>query len=207
MRRRGFTLIEVLLSLAIFALAAVGLAAAYSNVLLGRAALRQDEQDLEDMSRVRAALMENPSFELVETGGEVHLPGDRLARWKGKIEPTTVSDLFTVTLTAEIQPQAGGDFGAPRTETRLLLRPSWSVAADRAKIRDEVRQRLERERGYTESMRTTTPTAAAPAPGKGGKPGQGAGGKPGGRKPATKPEANPAPKPGAGQPAPARRPQ
>ena len=41
MRRRGFTLIEVLMSLAIFALAAVSLGAAYSNVLMSRLALKQ----------------------------------------------------------------------------------------------------------------------------------------------------------------------
>lgn len=169
MRRRGFTLIEVLMSLAIFALAAVGLGAAYSNVLLGRAALRQNEQDLEDMARVRAALLENPNFDDVEAGGEVHLPGDRTARWKGKIEATPVSDLFTVTLTCEIQAEADGEYSPERTETRMLLRPTWSIPSDRSKIRDEVRQRLERERGYTESNGNSGSLAKAGATvGKGG---------------------------------------
>ena len=58
MRRRGFTLIEVLMSLAIFALAAVSLGAAYSNVLMSRLALKQDEQRLDDLARCRAALEE-----------------------------------------------------------------------------------------------------------------------------------------------------
>ena len=80
MRRRGFTLIEVLMSLAIFALAAVSLGAAYSNVLMGRLALQQDEQRLDDLARCRAALMETPGFDDVETGGEIHLPDDRTAR-------------------------------------------------------------------------------------------------------------------------------
>lgn len=169
MRRRGFTLIEVLMSLAIFALAAVGLGAAYSNVLLGRAALRQNEQELEDMARVRAALMENPNFEDIEAGGEVHLPGDRTARWKGKIEPTAVSDLFTVTLVTEIQAEPSGDFGPERTEVRMLLRPTWSIPADRSKIRDEVRQRLEQERGYTESTGNPSAPHAGAAASKNGK--------------------------------------
>ncbi len=150
MRRRGFTLIEVLMSLAIFALAAVSLGAAYSNVLMSRLALKQDEQRLDDQARCRAALLETPGFDDVETGGEIHLPGGRTATWQGKIEATSVSDLFAVQLTAEIEPPDGGE-AEEFTETRMLLRPTWSIPADRQKIRDEARQRLEQERGYKEA--------------------------------------------------------
>ena len=150
MRRRGFTLIEVLMSLAIFALAAVSLGAAYSNVLMSRLALKQDEQRLDDQARCRAALLETPGFDDVESGGEIHLPGERKARWQGKIEATAVSDLFAVQLTAEIEPPDGGE-PEEFTETRMLLRPTWSIPADRQKIRDEVRQRLQQERGYREA--------------------------------------------------------
>ena len=150
MKRRGFTLIEVLMSLAIFALAAVSLGAAYSNVLMSRLALKQDEQRLDDQARCRAALLETPGFDDVEAGGEIHLPGGRTARWQGKIEATSVSDLFAVQLTAEIEPPDGGE-PEEFTETRMLLRPTWSIPADRQKIRDEARQRLEKERGYKEA--------------------------------------------------------
>jgi len=176
MKRRGFTLIEVLMSLAIFALAAVSLGAAYSNVLMGRLALRQDEQRLDDLARCRSALLETPGFDDVETGGEIHLPGGRNARWKGKIEATAVSDLFAVQLTSEIQTEEGGDYGPEINETRMLLRPTWSIHSDRQKIRDEARQRLEKERGYTEANGNST-FISAPTRGKtlipAGQPGAG----------------------------------
>ena len=211
MRRRGFTLIEVLMSLAIFALAAVSLGAAYSNVLMSRLALKQDEQRLDDQARCRAALLETPGFDDVEAGGEIHLPGGRKATWQGKIEATSVSDLFAVQLTAEIEPPGGGE-AEEFTETRMLLRPTWSIPADRQKIRDEVRQRLLQERGYKEadgnSAFISAPTrgkklvpsnpgakgAAARPPastapgGKGGAPGKGA-------PPARAPAPSPAPRP------------
>ena len=150
MKRRAFTLIEVLVSLAIFAVAAVSLGAAYSNVLLSRIAMKQDEQRLDDRARCRAALLETPGFEDVEAGGEIHLPGGRIARWEGKIEATSVSDLFAVQLTAEIEAADGGE-AEEFAETRMLLRPTWSIPSDRQKIRDDARQRLEKERGYKEA--------------------------------------------------------
>lgn len=171
MRRRGFTLIEVLVSLAIFALAAVSLGAAYSNIILGRIALQQDEQRLDDIARCRAALMETPGFDDVETGGEIHLPGGRTARWKGKIEATAVSDLFAVQLTCEIQAVADGDYGEEISETRMLLRPTWSIPSDRQKIRDDARQRLEKERGYKEADGNSS-FISAPTRGKKLVPGQ-----------------------------------
>jgi general secretion pathway protein I len=176
MKRRGFTLIEVLMSLAIFALAAVSLGAAYSNVLMGRLALKQDEQRLDDLARCRAALLETPGFDDVEAGGDIHLPGGRAAHWQGKIEATAVSDLFAVQLTAEIEPIDGGDV-EEFTETRMLLRPTWSIPSDRQKIRDEARQRLEKERGYKEADGNSA-FISAPTRGKKLVPGQpGAGGK------------------------------
>ncbi|MEY4403985.1 MAG: hypothetical protein RIR91_2020 [Verrucomicrobiota bacterium] len=166
MNRRAFSLIEVLVALAIFALAAVGLGAAYSNVLLGRQALKQYDVGAEDMARCRAALLETVNFDDIETGGDVYLPDDRMARWQGKVEPTAVSDLFQVTLSAEIQKETGGEFIPMKEETRLLLRPTWSNASDRKLIRDAAKERLLKERGYDEATGGGTQFISAPTPKK-----------------------------------------
>ena len=166
MNRRAFSLIEVLVALAIFALAAVGLGAAYSNVLLGRQALKQYDVGAEDMARCRAALLETVNFDDIEVGGDIYLPDDRMARWQGTVEPTTVSALFAVTLSAEIQKESGGEYIPMKEETRLLLRPSWSTASDRKVIRDAAKERLLKERGYEEATGGGTPFISAPTPRK-----------------------------------------
>jgi general secretion pathway protein I len=166
MSRRAFSLIEVLVALAIFALAAVGLGAAYSNVLLGRQALKQYDVGAEDMARCRAALLETVNFDDIETGGDVYLPDDRMARWHGKVEATTVSDLFSVTLSAEIQRESGGEYIPMKEETRLLLRPTWSNASDRKLIRDAAKERLLKDRGYDEATGGGTQFISAPTPRK-----------------------------------------
>jgi general secretion pathway protein I len=184
MKHRGFTLIEVLVSLAIFALAAVGLGAAYSSVLQARMALKQDEQYLDDLARTRAAMLETVSFDSLDVGGDVNLPGDRKAHWKAKAEPTTVSDLFNVTLTMAIQRETNGEFTPDITETSMLLRPTWSVVSDRQKIIDAARERLYQQRGYKETDPGPGGLVSAPTPyknplagkGKGGQGGNGKGG-------------------------------
>jgi prepilin-type N-terminal cleavage/methylation domain-containing protein len=150
MRKKAFTLIEVLVALSIFALAAVGLGAAYSNVLLSRMALKEKGMGEEDFARCRAAMLETANFADIEKGGDVYLPDDRMARWKGKIEPTTVADLFWVTITVEIQATAGGSYGAPREQSQWILRPTWSVESDRTKLLADTKQRLLKIRGYDE---------------------------------------------------------
>ena len=150
MRKKAFTLIEVLVALAIFALAAVGLGAAYSNVLLSRMALKEKGVGEEDFARCRAAMLETANFADIEKGGDVYLPDDRMARWKGKIEPTTVVDLFWVTITVEIQASAGGPYGAPREQSQWILRPTWSVESDRTKLLADAKERLLKTRGYDE---------------------------------------------------------
>ena len=204
MNRRAFSLIEVLVALAIFALAAVGLGAAYTNVLLGRQALKQYDVGAEDLARCRAALLETVNYDDIEVGGDIYLPDDRMARWQGKVEPTEVSDLFTVTLSAEIQKETGGEFIPMKEETRLLLRPTWSTASDRKVIRDAAKARLLQERGYDEATGGTkfisSPTPRKPLGGgnvqtinngrgnqpSGNQPGGKGGNQPGGNQPGGK---------------------
>lgn len=174
MRRPGFTLVEVLVSLAIFAIAAVALSAAYTNILLAREAMRRLDDADDALARSRAALLETPGLGDAEAGGEIDLPGNRKAAWRAEVEPTAVSDLFSVTLTVET---GGGADAAepPRAQTFYLLRPGWSVIADRTKLTDAARERLRRLRGFEGTSAAESAAASASGGGRGRIRGEGGG--------------------------------
>lgn len=142
-RRAGFTLIEVLVALAIFALAAVVLGAAYVNILTSYDAVSRRSEHEQDLRLVRAAVLAEPDREVVEKGGDFALPGSRPARWTATVEPGTVADLFQVKLRCEI-PEPGRPTPWVREEVFFLLRPTWSDPAERDRLREQTRQRLER---------------------------------------------------------------
>lgn len=141
--RRAFTLIEVLVSLAIFALAAVVFGAAYVNVLTGYEAVSRRQEHEQDLRLVRGQVLAEPDRQLVEKGGTFPLPPNRRAQWSASVQETAVADLFRVTFRCEIaEPSRPQPW--VREENFMLLRSTWSDAADRDKLREQAAQRLEK---------------------------------------------------------------
>jgi general secretion pathway protein I len=138
----GFTFIEVLVALAIFALSGLVLASAYLNVLTAQAAVLQRNETAADCRLVREALCAEPSLDKVTAWNELALPGvDRLAHWRATLTSTPVADLFDVTLEIEL-PGPNGRSVPAITQTLRLLRPTWSQPADRDKLRAAARSKL-----------------------------------------------------------------
>jgi len=142
--RRAFTLIEVLVSLAIFALGAVTLSLAYLNVLGSYRSLGSEQQAEEDWKLLRAVVLTEAELPKVEEGGRITLRDGRQLTWRAQVEPTDVADLFRLTLEAEVP--ASGDVAAwQRTQRLHVLRPTWSDPAEREQLREKTRQRIAQE--------------------------------------------------------------
>ena len=139
--RRGFTLMEVLLSLAIFALAAVVLSMAYLNIIGSYSEMGGRQQEEEDWKWLRMAVLFEPDRKKVEDGGRLALPDGQQLVWTAKIDPTDVADLFRVSLTGETA-QLNDAKAWKREQVLQLLRPTWSDPAEREKLREVTRQRL-----------------------------------------------------------------
>jgi general secretion pathway protein I len=137
----GFTLIEVLVALAIFALSGLMLASAYVNVLSAQQAALHRADLGADLRLVREALRAEPVREKVEAWNQLTLPDDRSARWQATLTPTPVADLFDVTLEVEFTTGGGGKTTTV-TETCRLLRPTWSQGAERETLRANARSKL-----------------------------------------------------------------
>ncbi|HUL53123.1 MAG TPA: prepilin-type N-terminal cleavage/methylation domain-containing protein [Opitutaceae bacterium] len=137
----GFTLLEVLVALAIFALAAVVLGATYVNALNAYEAATRRNGYSEDLRFARMAVLTEPDRNKVEEGGELDLGGGKRARWQADVASTNTVDLFSVTWTCAItNPARPEPFRT--SQTFLLLRPTWSDPVERATLLEQTRERI-----------------------------------------------------------------
>lgn len=141
LRGRGFTILEVMIALAIFAAAAIALGAAYLNVLSGYAVVNRLAERDDDVKFARAALLAEADRETAEQGAEFESAEGRRVRWSATIEATNVADLFQVTFSCELtDPSTIKPFVV--TQAFRVLRPTWSDAAERETLRNEARDRI-----------------------------------------------------------------
>ena len=141
----AFTLIEVLVSLAIFALAAVVLGATYVNVLSSYDAVSRRNQHEQDVRFLRAAVLGESDRKIVEAGGDLPLPELRTGHWEAKIEEAGVADLFRVSFRCEIRDPARAQ-PWEQEEIFMLLRPGWSDPVLRDKLRQATTERVQKRR-------------------------------------------------------------
>ena len=141
MRLRGFTILEVLASLAIFAIAAIVLGTAYINVLNGYERAEQSTQVNADVRFAREILFYHTDLEKVEEGGIFETADGRQVSWLAEVEPTLVADLFEVRFEVEIDTGKSGEREIVNERFRML-RPTWSEDDEREKLRQETRDRI-----------------------------------------------------------------
>lgn len=139
--RSAFTLLEVLVALALFALSAIVLSTAYLNVMIGYEMVRHNYAREEDIRFIRSLVLQEPVRENVEQGGELESVYLGNVMWQALVQQMPVPDLFHVTL--EISYSGIGD-AAPRdlVQEFTLLRPSWSDPVEREQLQAETAQWL-----------------------------------------------------------------
>lgn len=142
MRRRGFTLLETVFAVAVFAIAIGFLSATFYQILMAQDRVRYRESNEINHRLLREAVLGANSLEAVEEGSEVELPGGGRVTWRGRVEPGEVTN--TVILQVELI--SGEEYLGNSRDTLVLrlYRPEWIDAMDREAIffrREEVLRR------------------------------------------------------------------
>lgn len=138
---RAFTLVEVMLAMALFAIAATTFVAAYINVISAIGAIQVDQAFEQDLTLIRQQALIQKDIEALEEGGEIFTGSHGEASWRVEYEPTLVADLFKLTLIIEILDRETDEM-RDVVETHYLTRPTWSDPVEKASLRAETRDRL-----------------------------------------------------------------
>lgn len=139
---RGFTLVEVLVALCIFAMAAVVLGSAYLNILTSYEVVARGTVVNEDFAFARQQVLNEPDRKKLEPGGDFETAGGRRARWSVEIESSPIADVYKVTFTCEIADPARPDPDR-MVQTFMLLRPTWVIdPAEQGKLKEETKTRI-----------------------------------------------------------------
>ncbi|MDG1139426.1 MAG: type II secretion system protein [Opitutales bacterium] len=128
---RGFMLIEVLVALALFGMAAVFLVDGIS-VASRTMRLMKDTREMEqDLLWARSQIFKEHRYEKLEDGGEIEALTIGEILWETEIEMTNVLDLYRVKLSLEYDgnEELGIDSGT-RVSSMLILRPGWANESD-----------------------------------------------------------------------------
>lgn len=139
-------MVEVLVAMAIFALAAIVLGASYVNVLNAYASASRAGLVDEELRFARSQLMTQGEREKAEEGARFQTADGGSVMWRALIEPTALPDLYDVFLVVEIS-RADGTAPEVIEQTIRLLRPSWAEGTENETLRTELRDRILKYQG------------------------------------------------------------
>jgi general secretion pathway protein I len=139
---RAFTLVEVLVGLVIFAMAAVVLGSSYLNVLNSYQAVSRGMQVNEDFAFARQLVLREPDRQKLEQGGEFESAGGRRVKWSAEFASTLVPNVFNVAFSCELSDPTNTQ-PLKLTQQFTVLRPTWVIdTAERDKLKEEIKTRI-----------------------------------------------------------------
>ena len=129
--RRAFSLIEVLVAVALFGIAVSSLMFAVSNLMLGIERVADAPADDAEVRFVMSLVLKLPSASALEASGSCSLPDGTRMRWKGALSKTETLDLHQLDLELHKEERRGERLIKVR---RLVYRPAWSEPIYRGEL-------------------------------------------------------------------------
>ena len=147
--RRGLTLVEALIALALFALAGGVLMQTCANTLRSIISVTEMDNHGQQFRFAIRQIVRIGDRDELESGGELTcFDGGRIS-WQAEVEETEIVDLYKVTLNITL---SSDDYDGlepeERSETLYLLRLGWADPRERDTILREKREALRDRRTY-----------------------------------------------------------
>ena len=139
--RQGFTILEVLVAVVIFAGAATVLVASYINILSNFEASRVRTNFEEELAYVRSDLQLLSDVEEAMDGDEFDMGNGVTGTWYSEIEMTEIPNLFSVIMFVDMT-NADGE-RMELDQQFYLLRPTWSEADEVDRARQDLQERMQ----------------------------------------------------------------
>ena len=144
--RQGFTLVEVILAIALFAMAAGILVEIVFNINFALEQLESQVNREADIRFVRRTVLAIADREKLEDGDEIRTLSSGNATWEAEIEETEVVDLFMLKLSITFDDEDSKD--EPHIYQLYVLRQGWSQATERSALLSEKRSLIEGNRNF-----------------------------------------------------------
>lgn len=139
----AFSLIEVLIAVAIAGIAFFAFTQAFFNTLKAMEGLKIESDNTQDIRFVRSQIINEPDLDTFEEGGEITTLDLGRVDWYAEVEETETVDLFRVRLIMEFENPDGEPF--EQRENLFLLRPTWSDPIERSSLMSEAQKDIESE--------------------------------------------------------------
>lgn len=137
----GFTLIEILVALAILAGALVVLTEGYVNTLNALSTPEESPDPERELAFVRERVLRIPTRDLLENGGIMESLTAGRVRWEAELYETEIIDLHQLRLVCEFL-----DERETYVREYTVLRPQWSDPLERGRKLEEKSRDLEASR-------------------------------------------------------------
>lgn len=138
--KKGFTLIEVTVALAIFAIASVALTQSFLGGMFSLETFKFDDRKEDSLMFVYAKVMAHKERKDLEKGGTIDTIESGTAKWSAKVQKTSVLELYKVDVTVVFDDEKFAN-KASHKEEFYVYRPKWAEPGER----DEFIQKNKKE--------------------------------------------------------------